>query len=173
MSRAQLTYRETLSNQLQSSVLAAMATMRQFADQPGRKVMLVLAGGWPRSVEIYTRERLPAGGFPLDRRVMSEDDIYGPLVSTANLIGFSLYRWTCQAARGTSRATRREGSAPLTARARRRVRSTSSICNCARSTGGVPMINAHRDAALARVVADTRSYYWLGFEATARGRCVP
>ena len=36
------------------------------------------------------------------------------------------------------------------------------------STGGVPMINAHRDAALARVVADTRSYYWLGFEPQRR-----
>ena len=90
-SRQDLTYRESLSNQLESSVLAAMATMRRFANRPGRKVMLLLAGGWPRSVEIFSRELLPGGFLPVNRRVMSEHDLYGPLVSTANLIGFSLY----------------------------------------------------------------------------------
>ena len=94
-------------------MLAAMATMRRFANQPGRKVMLLLAGGWPRSVEIFAKERLPDGGLlPVDRRVMSEHELYGPLVSTANLIGFSLYPVDLPASKETSTATQREGSAP-------------------------------------------------------------
>ena len=64
-SRLGLSYREKTSNQLESSVLAAMATMRQFANRSGRKVMLVLAGGWPRSVEIFARERLPGSTLPV------------------------------------------------------------------------------------------------------------
>ena len=44
----------------------------------------------------------------------------------------------------------------------------STLQLLAHSTGGVPLINAHRNAALARVVADTRSYYWLGFEPQRR-----
>ena len=177
MSRAQLTYRETLSNQLESSVLAAMATMRQFADQPGRKVMLVLAGGWPRSVEIFTRERLPTGGFPLDRKVMSEHDLYGPLVSTANLIGFSLYPvdlpgrtrdFAGDASRGFGPAVRPDGAIAAPGSLEREDIVHSTLYLLARSTGGVPLVNAHRNAALARVVADTRSYYWLGFEPQRR-----
>ena len=34
----------------------------------------------------------------------------------------------------------------------------------AHQTGGLAMINASRDTALARTSADTRYYYWLGFE---------
>ncbi len=177
MSRAQLSYRKSLSNQLESSVLAAMATMRQFADQPGRKVMLVLAGGWPRSVEIYTRERLPAGGFPIDRKVMSEHELYGPLVSTANLIGFSLYPvdlpgrtrdFAGDASRGFSPAVRPDGASAAPGSLEREDTIHSALQLLAHSTGGVPLINAHRNAALARVVADTRSYYWLGFEPQRR-----
>ena len=35
----------------------------------------------------------------------------------------------------------------------------------AKQTGGQPLIDAHRDKALGEAAADTRSYYWLGFEA--------
>ena len=176
-SRAQHSYRQRLTNQLESSVLAAMATMRQFSGQPGRKVMLLLAGGWPRSVAIYTRANLPDGGLPRDRRIMSEDDLYGPLVSTANLIGFSLYPvdvpgpmrgFGGDASRGF-RANAAIDPADASAAALEREDTVHSTLHLlARSTGGVPLVNFRRDVALASVVADTRSYYWLGFEPRRR-----
>ncbi|MDE2851748.1 MAG: VWA domain-containing protein [Acidobacteriota bacterium] len=176
-SRAQHSYRQRLTNQLESSVLAAMATMRQFSGQTGRKVKLLLAGGWPRSVAIYTRAHLTEGGLPLDRRVMSEDHLYGPLVSTANLIGFSLYpvdvpgpvrNFVGDASRGlgVNAVVDPAGASAGTLEREDNVHSTLHLL--ARSTGGVPLVNFRRDVALASVVADTRSYYWLGFEPRRR-----
>ncbi len=177
--RMDVAYTESLGNQLESSVLAAMATMRRFANQPGRKVMLLLAGGWPRSVEIYARERLSEGGsLPVDRRVMSEHELYGPLVSTANLIGFSLYPvdlpgltrdFYGDATRGFGANAEPDviGGAPGTLEQEDSIHSALQLL--AHSTGGVPLMNARRDVALASVVEDTRSYYWLGFEPQRRG----
>ena len=176
-SNAEVSYEETLSDQMERSVLAAVATMPQFADQPGRKVMLLLAGGWPRSVAIYALETLPTDRFPTDRRVMSEDRLYGPLVSTANLIGFSLYPVDLPGPARDFRgdASRGLGPDPRTGDVRATPGSLeredslhSTLQLLARSTGGVPMINTERDAALAAAVADTRSYYWLGFEPLRR-----
>ena len=49
--------------------------------------MLLLAGGWPESPALYT---VAAGGPErrqsrrrVDTRLMSQDDLYGPLVSAA------------------------------------------------------------------------------------------
>lgn len=176
-SRAQHSYRERLNNQLESSVLAAMATMRQFSRQPGRKVMLLLAGGWPRSVAIYTRANLPDGGLPRDRRIMSEDELYGPLVSTANLIGFSLYpvdvpgpvrSFGGDASTGVRANGAVDPAGALTGALEREDTVHSTLHLLARSTGGVPLVNFRRDVALASVAADTRSYYWLGFEPQRR-----
>ena len=85
-------YAYTLEDQLHRSVLAALATIRRFANQPGRKVMLLLAGGWTDSVA----RRAPGGdlsnGSPPDPRLaMTADELYGPLVSAANLTGFTIY----------------------------------------------------------------------------------
>ena len=176
-SRAEVSYEETLSDQMERSVLAAVATMPQFAGQPGRKVMLLLAGGWPRSVAIYALQSLPTDRPPTDRRVMSEDKLYGPLVSTANLTGFSLYPVDLPGPTRDFRgdASRGLGPDPRTGDVRATPGSLeredslhSTLQLLARSTGGVPMINAERDAALAAAVADTRSYYWLGFEPQRR-----
>ena len=177
-SRMNLRYREKLSNQLESSVLAAMATMRRFADRPGRKVMLLLTGGWPGSVEIFARDTLSEDStLSIDRRVMSEHDLYGPLVSTANLIGFSLYPvdvpgltrdFFGDASRGFGANAQPDTTGPAPGTLQREDTIHSALHLLASSTGGVPLINARRDVALASVVADTRSYYWLGFEPQRR-----
>ncbi|MCY3972177.1 MAG: hypothetical protein OXG74_19765, partial [Acidobacteria bacterium] len=77
-SRAEIYYQEKLAEQLERSVLATVATMRRFANQRGRKVMLLLAGGWPRSVKVYALGRPPVDDTEaIDSRVASEDELYG------------------------------------------------------------------------------------------------
>ena len=49
----QIFYAERLTDQVQNSVSAAAATLRSFAAPPGRKVMVMLAGGWPYSPAEY------------------------------------------------------------------------------------------------------------------------
>ena len=51
---AELGYATRLVDQLERSVDAAIATLRGFADPPGRKAMLLLSGGWPYNPAEYT-----------------------------------------------------------------------------------------------------------------------
>ena len=177
----ELRFATRLESQLKSSVLAAVATLRSFANRPGRKVMLLLAGGWPQSPALYTIASggiSPEGlGAASDSRIMSHDDLYGPLVSAANLIGYTLYPVDVPGFRPTFRLDASVGidgnlasdpSAGAGAFQERELLQHNTLHLLAHSTGGVPLINAGRDTALADVVADTRSYYWLGFEPQRR-----
>ncbi len=74
------------SAQIQRAVMAATAAVRSFAAVPGRKVMLLLAEGW-RAPSALPENVLRRGGFPHIR----VDDLYGPLVHSANLVGYTLY----------------------------------------------------------------------------------
>ena len=85
-------YANTLENQLYRSVLAAVATMRRFANRPGRRVMLLLAGGWSDSVALSALGGdLSIRSTPDPRLAMTTDELYGPLVSAANLTGFTIF----------------------------------------------------------------------------------
>ena len=177
----ELRYATNLENQLERSVLAAVATLRSFANRPGRKVMLLLAGGWPESPALYT---VATGGLSADSlgaasdsRLMSQDDLYGPLVSAANLIGYTLYpvdvpgfrpEFALDASAGLDSNSASDPSAGAGAFQERELLQHTTLQLLARSTGGVPMINAERDTALADAIADTRSYYWLGFQPQRR-----
>ncbi len=179
----ELRYATNLENQLERSVLAAVATLRSFANRPGRKVMLLLAGGWPESPALYTiadrMQGLTAIGVAADTRMMSQDDLYGPLVSAANLIGYTLYPVDVPGFRpefaldasvgfdGNSAVDPSQGALGSLMQEREMMQH-HTLELLARSTGGVPMINSQRDTALADAVADTRSYYWLGFEPQRR-----
>ena len=178
---SELRYATNLENQLERSVLAAVATLRSFANRPGRKVMLLLAGGWPESPALYT---VAAGGLSADSlgaasdtRLMSQDDLYGPLVSAANLIGYTLYpvdvpgfrpAFALDASAALDSNSASDPSAGAGAFQERELLQHTTLQLLARSTGGVPMINAERDTALADAIADTRSYYWLGFQPLRR-----
>ena len=177
----ELRYATTLESQLERSVLAAVATLRSFANRPGRKVMLLLAGGWPESPALYTiadRGIVAASlGASSDSRLMSQDDLYGPLVSAANLIGYTLYpvdvpgfrpEFSLDASVGLDSNSAGNPSAGAGAFQERELLQHSTLQLLAYSTGGLPMINSGRDTALADAVADTRSYYWLGFEPQRR-----
>ena len=177
----ELRYATNLESQLERSVLAVVATLRSFANRPGRKVMLLLAGGWPESPALYTiadRGIVAASlGASSDSRLMSQDDLYGPLVSAANLIGYTLYpvdvpgfrpQFSLDASVGISGNSAGDPSRGAGAFQERELLQHSTLQLLAHATGGLPMINSRRDTALADVVADTRSYYWLGFEPQRR-----
>ena len=177
----ELRYATNLESQLERSVLAAVATLRSFANRPGRKVMLLLAGGWPESPALYTiadRGIVAASlGASSDSRLMSQDDLYGPLVSAANLIGYTLYpvdvpgfrpEFSLDASVGLDGNSAGDPSRGAGAFQERELLQHSTLQLLAYSTGGLPMINAGRLTALADAVADTRSYYWLGFEPQRR-----
>ena len=177
LSSQELRYAQRLEDQLELSVLAAMATMRSLANQPGRKVMLLLAGGWPRSAALFTvagKGDTSSFAASADGALMSEDELYGPLVSAANLIGYALYpvdlpglsaSFSGDAARGFGPSAQPDAG-PGALEREDMLHSTLDLL--ADSTGGVSMINADRDQALAAAVEDTRSYYWIGFEPRRR-----
>lgn len=186
LSAAELRYAKRLDDQLRRSVLAAVATMRRFANRPGRKVMLILAGGWPRSPALFAVAD-DAGNFEdfavaADGLLMNEDELYGPLAATANLIGFSLYPvdvpgagagfagdgFAGDASRPVPAQPRNAGDGARRGAINREHLLHGTLEQLARSTGGLPMINARRDAALARTFEDTRSWYWLGFQSPRR-----
>ena len=181
LDHAELHYATNLESQLERSVLAAAATLRSFASRQGRKVMLLLAGGWPESPALYAiaGEGLTPADLAVaaDSRLMSRDEIYGPLVSTANLIGYTLYpvdvpgfrpNFSLDASAALNGNAASDPSAGAGALQVREVLQNTTLELLARSTGGLSMINAQRDMALANAIADTRSYYWLGFQPQRR-----
>ena len=171
------------AHHVRKAVTAATAAVRSFAGAPGRKVALLLADGWSTSGGV--RSITEPGPPQTDR-----ESLYGPLVHAANQVGFSLYPIdlpgfrdlvTCSS---STRVFRRETASSSTSDSRGWTMGTSyrsytipSLRWCGRrgghgvlrflasQTGGQPMIDSHRDRALAETSTDTSSYYWLGFEA--------
>lgn len=139
---------------------ATVAALRAFAGAPGRKVMLMLSGGWPSEIDPRIAE-------------------------AANLLGYSLYpvdvagseappvprdaRWsapTDATEYGVLAANaEHNGMDDLITTARER-RTHYSFEVLARETGGKVSLNGNREAALGRILEDTDSYYWIGFSPT-------
>jgi len=161
-----------LGFQTRRSVLAAAGTVRSFADAPGRKVMLLLAAGWDTQVDLWNPRLL----WVLGLRDAGLNDLYGPLVHAANLVGYSLYpidmggagparsndRIANQRAFGLTGLAAAWGGRPNTPEDSRRWHDV--LRYLADETGGLPMINFFSNKALAETAEDMRSYYWLGFE---------
>ena len=158
-----LAYAQTLVRQMRGVVGAAVSALRGFAAPDGRKVMLLLSGGWPFSVESYV-----LGVDPLtpSREVDDGEDIFRPLTSTANLLGYTLYPVDVPGTQ-PSAAADVEATAPSESGfgfgnlGEQEIE--GSLHFLAEETGGKPMLNSNRMVALANASADTRSYYWLGF----------
>ena len=138
-----------LTERLERVVTAATAALRGFSDVPGRKVMLLMSGGWPDNPTDWLLRNDVRRLYQVQSdRGDSRGAIYGPLIETANLLGYSLYPidvpGSSDAATGVTlqRATLR---------------------HLADQTGGRPMLADHSVRALARTAEDTRSYYWIGF----------
>jgi VWFA-related protein len=88
LSMKQRAYGEGLSRQLGSAVSAVVSAMRGSGEPAGRKVLLLLSGGWPFSVLSY----LGAGEPTLSLEEMpTGEQLFGPLTRTANLLGYTVY----------------------------------------------------------------------------------
>ncbi|MEM6454182.1 MAG: VWA domain-containing protein, partial [Acidobacteriota bacterium] len=167
---------ERIGEQVRRTVGAAAAALRGFANPPGRKVMMLYAGCWPynpaqwlvsdTSRAIYTTSVLPG------------ETLYRPLVDTANRLGYTLYAvdavgLATPAADAALDAPRDVvAGTPFTDRERafeRELEEENALNQLARATGGRALLNSAAADAFARTVADTRSYYWLGFTPDWRG----
>jgi VWFA-related protein len=151
---------ELLTTQIRRSVTATVGTLRGFAAPPGRKVMILLSGGWPYSPGDYV---LNDPNRPvIHRDVPQGEELYRPIVDTANLLGYTLYTVDVPGvdARGPSAADSGPSGGGLNLREQE---IHAMLDFVAKETGGKALINGGRGEALETAEADTRSYYWLGF----------
>lgn len=153
-----------LGDQIDRMVRGAAATLRSFAKPPGRKVMLLINGGWP-----YSPSEFVAVDYRslTELRLLERDQLFRQVSDTANLLGYTVYpadasgqgtRWLEDPAAASQAAP---GSTALyTAR---RVGRQFSSRYLASETGGTALLYGDAERAFSRVVEDTRSFYWLGF----------
>ena len=164
-------YAETLQEQVEGIVAAASSALRGFANPPGRKVLVLLAGGWPYdpaeyAVNDYNRTIIE----PLLKR---GDTIFAPLIGTANQLGYTIYSVDVPGLteKTNSSAEYKSGSNfnERNTLFQRENNVQFSLQHLATETGGKALLNSQREEVLARVTEDTRSYYWIGFSPTWQG----
>lgn len=158
-----------IADQMERIVLAASSALRGFANPPGRKVMLLLSGGWPYNPAqwVVEEQRLAYAS-----RVPTGDELYAPLVETANRLSYTLYpvdlpRFETSEVLAAVSFDNLGGSRDFIFERNREVELT--LFQLARETGGRALINSNADSAFEQVAEDTRSYYWLGFTPTWEG----
>ncbi|HEX3126094.1 MAG TPA: VWA domain-containing protein [Thermoanaerobaculia bacterium] len=143
------------------AVNAAAAAMRGVPGAEGRKVMLLLSGGWPM-------DALPSPyAFGRRRKSMPNtgEEMFRPLVDAANLLGYTLYPVDLPGVSTTpGPGAQAEGPIPVEFISSGEEQAAEYTLNyLAQATGGKAAINSARLEALERMTADTGSYYWLGF----------
>ncbi len=154
----QRAYADTLIRQLKGDVQAAVAAMRALAAPQGRKVMLLLSGGWPFSAQTYT------GNAGIPTKELSEgEEVFGPLASTANLLGYTLYPVDVPGIQTGAADAEATGPAASAFNSTGEQEVEGTLKYLAKQTGGEPVLNSNRGLALAKAQEDTRSFYWLGF----------
>ncbi|HEY4596089.1 MAG TPA: hypothetical protein VIJ02_06775, partial [Thermoanaerobaculia bacterium] len=186
LSDIQRRYASDLIRQVQGDVQAAVSAMRAFAAPRGRKVMLLLSGGWPFSVQSYVGR----GGNMPTKELPEGEKIYRPLADTANLLGYTLYPVDVPGVQSgaeditpsgpqsvsqlSSGSKKLSGLVPASPGPLESVVDVGGVNipegevegtlkYLAQETGGRALLNTNRGLALAAAREDTRSFYWLGF----------
>lgn len=159
----ELYYAEQIEAQLDRSVSAAAATLRGFGAPPGRKVMLLLSGGWPSHPAEYVVNDYHRA--LLDTQVKRGSEIFKPLTDTANLLGYTLYPVDVPGFRGTDGLVDASlrGAPAGGGGAMRETDVHRTLEFLADETGGEAFINSGRLGFLENVHQDLTAYYWLGF----------
>ncbi|MEA2691799.1 MAG: hypothetical protein QOJ16_1186 [Acidobacteriota bacterium] len=130
-------------------VAATDAALRTLVPPSGRRVLLLLSGGWPFST------------YPA---------LFWPLTATANRLGYTFYPVDVPGLDSETPGAdaRQEISGPqagfITSEWERDSQYTLELL--ARATGGKAIVHSARLTALARAAEDTRCYYRLGFSPT-------
>lgn len=137
-----------LTERLTRVVTAAAAALRGFSDAPGRKVMLLMSGGWPDSPTDWLLRDDTRRSYEIQSGASSRDAIYGPLIETANRLSYSLYPVDVPGS-----------SDPATSVSIER----AALRYLADQTGGRPLLADNSVRTLETTAADTRFYYWIGF----------
>jgi len=170
---AQISYALRLQEQLETAIDAVSAVLRAFARPPGRKVLLLLSGGWPWDLEQYVSGQYFSG--VRDRRLRDGQEIFAPLVDTANQVGYTIFPIDVPGMEGSElgdvtqgRLARTSASAGDSAFARESTRHFA-LERVAYATGGSALLNAERLDALTEAERATRTYYWIGFTPEWRG----
>ena len=189
MSPLERTYTDGLAARLERSVTAAVAALRGHAGRPGRKAMLLLAGGWPVSPAHFAVAQGAKGrravASAADSLTASGSELYGPLTEAANLMSYTLYPvdvagfdprvpglpseedrvlFTTNPVTKVELGENPRGIKALPGPVEREPLLHATLERLARATGGLPIIDDRSDGALARGFEDARSFYWLGFE---------
>jgi len=131
--------------------MTVLAAMRAFSSAPGRKVMLLLSGGWPAGVEPRVIEGANLLGYslyPVDVSGLQTS----PVRVNADRFGYD------------ELGSFSDRNAFITSSWERRVQYGFEVL--ARETGGKASLNGLRETALERTLEDTEAYYWLGFSPT-------
>jgi VWFA-related protein len=161
LSLQEKSYGSTLTRQVQAEVSAVVSAMRATGGVPGRKVLLLLSGGWPYNIQSYIRGEQDTS---MSRELPNGEKLYRPLTTTANLLGYTIYPVDVPGMQNEAAGT---GSGPAGSGGRfRELEIEGALSFLAQETGGRPMMNTQRDKVLEVAETDTRSYYWLGFSPT-------
>lgn len=154
-------YADQIKRQVEGGVSAAVSALRGFAAPPGRKVMLLLSGGWPYSIASFLRGGAPV---PTGREVKDGEELFRPLSNTANLLGYTIYPVDVPGVEAAAGDATSFGAAAGGSFQEQEIE--GSLRFLAEETGGTALVNSNRIQALARTSADVASYYWLGFTPT-------
>ncbi len=149
---------------LRNEINAARAAMRSLGGVEGRKVLLLLSGGWPFSPQEYAANFQTT--FP-EQGLKQGEQLYQPLVDAANLLGFTVYPVDLPGLGGLGDPRQGPGS-PGAPSLVSESNFEATLGFFAKETGGRAALNTARDDAFATAAADTRTYYWLGFSPDRR-----
>jgi VWFA-related protein len=147
-------------------VMAAAGALRTFDPPSGRKVALILSGGWMFHAKSPDMDMV---GMQESFRVRDGFPVLRPLTDAANLLGYTMYPIQLADMPLPGAGDRDQGNGTMFTGMSRGavgyVMRQSGLVFSAEETGG-RFLKAGAPH-LKRISEDTRSYYWLGFTSTA------